>query len=505
LSYFALDRIELAKASLRFWDADPLPKFTDPAHPHNVARLTKGEHTLCATADQTLAVYCPASTVIMEGGNQSGKTRSSVLMVVKYALEQLPNCRAGEDVNIWYTTTTFDKFAEQAWGHFKSMLLWPDECITEPPTHRVVNVDWLRRFPETPQYFAIKRPSGALAHVYVHTYAQGRKEFQAQSVDLAVLDEECDEEIFREVQARMLARKGARLIVSCTPIEGEPWLDRLRQAAEETDTTKHFRFKSYENPACNDERIAELRRMYADVPEELALRLEGIPWSSSGLVYSERVFTRAHVVDPFPIDSKWTLNRCIDAGFRYPACVWIAVRNDSKQVIVYRAWKGHDMSVAEAAAAINRLSGSEQYRQDLIDPEVMARTPETGEPEYNLWRKHGIYASPAYNNAVRPGIEKMWQLMAERVETPDGKVPRFRVFNSCTDWLDERRRYKMKAVPENKDRDVKGFGVIKRDDHLMDPTRLLVLAGLEPGVARVQPPPAGSMAREFYDQRHKSN
>jgi hypothetical protein len=477
------------------WAADPLPGM--------LSTMSK---------DQREAFNDERMTVLMEGGNQSGKSRTAVLKVVGYALELVEDCHPDRDVIIWYTTTTYDKFAEQAWRHFKAALLWPTESTAKLPTTRIESINWIKKSPESPCYFTIRRPSGKLAHVYIHTYAQGRGEFQGQTIDMAVVDEECSEEIFTEIWARTLASVGAKLVVACTPIEGEEWLDKLRKAADEGENAKHYRFNTLDNPTVSAVSVAEMKRMYADMPEQLELRLMGMPLLGSTLVYGDRIFTSDHLISYNDIDihdGKWTLNRCIDAGYRHPACIWIAVRNDNKQVVVYRSWRGDNLTIAQAAEQILELSEGEIYHHDFIDPAVRQRSPETGQPEHNIWLANKINAAPAPDNKVRSGIERVWQLMSERIEIAGKKggvihVPRFRVVRETNGpWLEERRKYRFKDIVKDSERDAIDFRPVKQNDHVMDPMRYLVAAGLEAAHARkAPPPPKGSNARQWYDMRH---
>ncbi len=193
------------------------------------------------------------------------------------------------------------------------------------------------------------------------------------------------------------------------------------------------------------------------------------------------------------------MNRCIDAGYRFPACVWIAVSPDDTEVIVYRDWKGKDNTISDAARVIRELSGSEEYYLDLIDPAVLGRLRESGQTELTLWHREGLRVAPAPDNAVRSGIDRVWQLLSER--RLDGQ-PRLQVLSSCKSWLDERRKYTLKPVAEDLMRDVKDFGVVKRSDHLMDATRYLVAAGLRYHPPPYRAPAEGTKARMFWDLRH---
>lgn len=474
-----------------WWQKDP--------HPKMVAGLTK---------DQRTAYLDPKNCVLMEGGNQSGKSMTTVLKTVGFALEEIEGCFPNQDVIIWYCTTTYDMFAGPAWNHFKNFLLFPGENVANLPSTRIEDIHWLDKSPEKPSYFCIKRPSGFKAHVHVKSYAQGRKEFQGATLHCVVIDEECPHDLYTEIMARMFASKGARLFVCCTPVEGEEWLDILRTDAEQGNNTSKYRFKTLDNPSVNKEKVEEMRRMYGNMPEELELRLLGIPRIGSSLVYSDKIFTTDHIIEYAKVNlAHYTLHRAIDAGFRHPACVWIAVSPDEKQIIIYRAWKGKDMAIAQAAKEILRLSGSERYGLDLIDPAVCQTNAETGQPEWSVWKANGIHAIPAPDNRVQSGINRVWQLMNERVEIPDTtgtttiQKPRLRVVKeTCSEWLHERTRYRFKDIVREPQRDIVDFRPVKQNDHLMDPTRYLVAAGLR-YIAEPRLAPEGSYERQWQDMR----
>jgi hypothetical protein len=76
-----------------------------------------------------------------------------------------------------------------------------------------------------------------------------------------------------------------------------------------------------------------------------------------------------------------------------------------------------------------------------------------------VYRKLGLHLGPA-ENAVEAGITEVWNLFVSG---------RLKVMASLTNWFREFRKYH---------RDDKGSGkIVKRDDHLMDATRYLIITG----------------------------
>lgn len=467
------------------------------------------------TAAQRDAYGCELATVIATGGNQSGKSRWACKYVCDWALGRHPLAPKRDRI-CWYATVNYELFGKQPWNHFKDMLLFPGESALRLPTRRIEEISWNERKQEQPKYFRVRGAGGDghCTHIYVMSYEQGAEAFASQTVDLIVLDEECEESIYNECRARFLANAGARMLIPATPVSGVAWLRRLKRAAiaDPKAGTGLFQFNTEDNPAANREEIARTKLLNQSNPDLIALRLFGSDAQSSGLVYNDLRFTGEHVINDgergFYLDPRhWTFNRCIDAGYRFPACVWLAVSSDERQVLVYRSWKGKDLTIREAWAEVERLSNGETYHHDLIDPEVLARNPETGAKELDVWVREGFKGRPARDNSVRAGIEKIWGLMAERVEVPlaGGGVklaPRLRVLASCQEWLNEREEYMLRDISEHLQTDVRPFGVVKRNDHTMDPTRLLVNEGLKFVKPSQRPPEPGSMARAFWDERH---
>jgi hypothetical protein len=134
----------------------------------------------------------------------------------------------------------------------------------------------------------------------------------------------------------------------------------------------------------------------------------------------------------------------------------------------------------------------------------VARDAETGQQVIDLWRYRGYRCAPAPDNRRISGIERVKDLLVE-MGGPAGDRPKFRVFKSCTEFLRERKNYRLPKEKAAGDEQTKV--VVKRDDHVMDCWRYIVAAGLRyrqilpPPVPRPDPRinPAGAA---FWDARH---
>jgi hypothetical protein len=112
----------------------------------------------------------------------------------------------------------------------------------------------------------------------------------------------------------------------------------------------------------------------------------------------------------------------------------------------------------------------------VIDPACLGSSQIDGRTLMDLYSQLGLNLSSAVN-AVEAGITEVWNLLVSG---------RLKVMNGLTSWLREFRKYH---------RDDKGSGkIVKRDDHLMDATRYLIVSGrllmtTEPRYEPSCPPP----------------
>lgn len=469
------------------------------------AAITGLTRTTTHNAGTQWGFYTASNTErVLEGGNQSGKTWSNCVDFLAQARGSHDSITWTPDSPTdawrgWYCTTTYERFAEQAWGHFKKLLLYPGESVLDLPTRNILAISWDTKNPERPLYLRVRRRDGRHAEIWIKSYEQGAREFQSAEVDCLVLDEECPDSIYEEAQPRVMAR-GGRIQISATPVVGVRWLEELRTAAEMGGSDiYHCRLDTRDNPAMDPEEYRRLEAKWAARPELLELRLSGIPMAAQGSVYNDMQFTGAHVCEPFDIPHTWTRYVSIDPGYTSCGALWFAV-GPAGDVVCYREYLGHERTTGQNAAEILKLCGNERFTDLLIDPAARGRQSQTGEREIDLWIRAGVHVQPAPDNAVMTGIEAVWELLGQRAGI-NGERPAFRVFRSCAEFLRERRGYKFHDTREAGDE--KGAAPVKRNDHLMDPWRYAVVRGLRYVPLSAQPPAAGTRARRLWEKRRE--
>ena len=408
---------------------------------------------------------------------------------------------AGATWRGWYATVTYDLFAQQAWDHFKRLLLFPGENELHLPTRRILEIGWDKKAPQKVLYLKLKRADGGTADISIRSYDQGPGKFQSAGLDRVHLDEEDKSgAIYQEVTMRGVAKKGARISHSCTPVIGVDYVTQLRHDAETgARNVCHARFDTRDNPAADKAYIAEVVKRFRHRPELIDLRLGGFPLALHGLVYNDLVFTPANVCDPFLLPANWTRYRVIDPSWRNCACTWWAVGPREEDLILYRDYVGHEQTIADNCKAILALSGAERFQTTWIDRNYCQKHEEVhGEKIIELYRRNGVACVESVPIGITAGIFDTWELLAQR-SGANGERARLRVFRSCENFFQERLKYKW---PEAKDKGHEGVeNPTDRDNHVLKCFVYFWAARPRWVVPRAPVAPAGSMTRVIQDDR----
>jgi len=213
-------------------------------------------------------------------------------------------------------------------------------------------------------------------------------------------------------------------------------------------------------PHLDDKTKREL--LDATMPHLRDARSKGIPSLGAGAIYP--VPESEFVVDPFPMPAYFRRAYGLDVGWNKTACIWGAI---DPNVDVLYLFAEHYRGEAPPSTHATAINARGKWIPGVIDPASRGRTQRDGEQLLEDYKALGLNLRTADNN-VESGIYNVW----ERLITG-----RLKVFRTCTNWLAEYRLYR---------RDPKGQ-IVKKNDHLMDATRYLIISGLARAI--VMPPP----------------
>lgn len=287
----------------------------------------------------------------------------------------------------------------------------------------------------------VKHVSGGQSTLYLKSYDQGRSKWQANTVDFVWFDEEPPEDVYFEGITRTNATKGS-VMVTFTPLKGmssvvarfllEESDDRVTITMT-IDDAEHF--------------TAEERQKIIDSypAHEREARTKGIPTLGSGLIFP--VLEESIIVDPFDIPAHWAQIGALDFGWDHPtAAVNLAWDRDTDVVYLTKDYRQRQATPIFHAAAVKPWGTWLPWAW----PHDGNNDTAAGENLSKQYREQGLDMLPEHatfedgSNSVEAGLMEMLDRMLSG---------RFKVFKTCTAWLEERRLYHRKDGKIVKERD----------------------------------------------------
>jgi hypothetical protein len=441
---------------------------------HPFYHYTPDDHP---TGNQLAFHESQAAIRLVFGGNQSGKSKAVAHEISWWLTDSHPYQVTPTPCRIYVLSASYRTIQEGVYRHLKEIT---PEWMIEDVGPNIAG--W-----QLPSFILMKTGT-RVDFLSGEGREDARRKVQAAEIDFAVVDEEIDETIWTELQARRLAREG-RVVVAATLVRSEPWCLDLEDRGETGDENIHItRLSTYRARDRGHVSANVVKEMEDYLTEqERQVRLAGQSRRFEGLVYP--AFSRAHVCEPFDIPKEWTRYCALDPGWRVFGVLWVAVAPDGKYVI-YRQHYVTAKHYKEIAAAIYAAEGyqripdsdrwapgpaAEQIQIRWIDPSAYGHH-ETGELRIGsllAMDPYNLYCAPARND-VEAGIEMCARSLMEGI---DG-VPKCRVFSTCVDFLREIRGYRRAKDNAAHDKNERKDAPIKRADHLLDCWRYLELGGL---------------------------
>jgi phage terminase large subunit len=212
--------------------------------------------------------------------------------------------------------------------------------------------------------------------------------------------------------------------------------------------------------------------------------MDGAPWRaemeidwgarSGELVYP--CWDRAtHIIEPFELDPYWPRYRSIDPGWHNPTAVLWGCLSPDGILYLYREHYRSGWTVPQHAQKVRGASAREEYEWSVMDPSAFSMTLASQKSIADQFADEGIIAAPG-DNKVEAGISEC----NEWLRIKDDGYPNVQVFNNLERFLFEVENYRFELLtPEQAIRkDVKERPV-KKDDHLMDCFRYMIMSAPE--------------------------
>lgn len=406
-------------------------------------------------------------------GNQLGKTLAGAAEAAIHLTGRYPS---------WWTGRRFDEPIVMIAGSESSgltrdgvqrLLLGPPADVAARgtgfiPADAIDDVSNMHGVNDAIESATIKHASGRLSTLLFKSYEQGRGKWQANTVHYVWFDEEPPFDIYSEGRTRTTATKGL-VVVTFTPLKG------ISQVVKRFLNEKSATRKVITMTIRDVEHLSETDkdRIIADYPEhEREARANGVPVLGAGAIFP--VSDSSITVDPFPIPHYWKRLGGLDFGWDHPtAAVELCYDPDNDIVYVTREYRERQKTPAQHAPSLIAWGPLRwSWPHDGLNTDKGA-----GEQLAKAYKVAGIKMLPEKatfddgSNSVEAGI----QLMLTRMQSG-----RWRVFNTCPRWLEEKRLYHRDQTNDG------GSKIVKIDDDLLSASRYAMMMLRH---ARIPPPP----------------
>lgn len=310
----------------------------------------------------------------------------------------------------------------------------------------------------------IKHISGRLSRLDFKAYEQGRIAFQGTKKQVIWLDEEpTDPNIYSECLTRTMDFDNPGIIYcTFTPLFGlsdvvlsfMPDGQLPDNGVDSNNPYKYVTQVSWEEvPHLSEKQKTEMMASYSDY--ERNARTRGIPSLGSGVIYP--YFEEDYVVPPFEPPSWFKKAYGMDVGWDRTAVVWGAYNPADGCVTLYSE---HYMGQEKPMVHAHAIKSRGRWIAGAIDPRgADNRSQIDGTRLLDLYQEEGLILHLA-DNSVESGIYKVSQMLASG---------RLKICSNLVNLLKEIRTYR---------RDEKGK-IVKKNDHLMDAMRYLIVSGLD--------------------------
>ena len=216
---------------------------------------------------------------------------------------------------------------------------------------------------------------------------------------------------------------------------------------------------------------AQRAKYAADIPpSELKARTEGLPHMGSGLIWPVSQ-ARISIAD-FPLPPHHRRCFAFETGWLWNAAVFGSWDEQTDIVYIYSVYKAEK---AEPPINADAILAHGSWLPGVADASDINRAD--GKQYIQIYKDLGLDVELP-NKVLETGIQQVWVRLS---------TGRLRVFASCVEWFDEFNVYM---------RDRNGE-IVKRNDHLLDATRYLIMSGLQRSCL---PPTTTTAKLNWYDR-----
>jgi phage terminase large subunit-like protein len=305
----------------------------------------------------------------------------------------------------------------------------------------------------------VKHVSGGFSDLGFRSYTQGQHVLMGTAKDYIWIDEEPeDDEIVPQCTIRLTTGNkglGGYMVMTMTPENGATALVNQYTGEDIAESQYLLNVTWDDAPHLNEQAKKDI---LAGIPHwQHDMRSKGVPVLGEGMVYP--IADEDIICDPFEIPEYFKLISAIDFGVTHPtAGAWVAYDSDADIIYLtgtYRKGGAGEEIIAQHASVFN----GKGHNIPVIYPHDGDNERGTGPTYRDMYaNEHKVNMhikfsneGEAESNYVAPGLTYIYDRMVSG---------RFKVFSTCKEFFDEKRRYHRK----------KGK-IVKEHDDVMDAVR----------------------------------
>lgn len=395
----------------------------------------------------------------MLGGNQSGKTTVCTIDDLIQAVDE--DCLPDH-------LKAYKKWQPP----FKWRVIAPDYDLIEQVVHeafkkwcplsQLVGNNWDDAYDKQRRVLRFKNGS----RCQFKTYGQDAWTHGGVTLHRVRFDEEPPQDIYNENMPRIMAEEGD-VLIAMTPVQGLTWMyDHFWIPWERGDLKDSFvqTVDMDDNFILSDDTKAVTLSGYS--LEEREGRKTGRFIHFHGLVYES--FSREHIVPECEPPEGSLVYVGIDPGIRHMAAVVYAYHTQDDDLVVFQEFPLTDSPTAsDVCKAIHLYNSSLDIkpRWYVIDPAARNKEHITGRSTQMEYADQGVLTFAGQND-VPAGINNV------KVRLENHKLF---IAANCVETIKEFHKYRWSTPPRQSPNDARE-SPIKKDDHLLDALRYLVMA-----------------------------
>lgn len=380
-------------------------------------------------------------------GNQLGKTLSGAAEAAMHLTGRYPDWWEGKVFDKPITMLAGSESYELTRDGIQRLLVGgvgkPEDFGTGYLPKKTI-VSSCRRLgvPNALESVTVKHRSGGLSIVHFKAYEQGRKKWQASTVDCVWFDEEPPSDVYFEGITRTNATKGL-VYLTFTPLNGMSDVVS-RYLLEQNDERSVTTMVIDDAEHYSEEERKKIIASYP--PHEREARTRGIPSMGSGRIFP--IEEDKIKIGPFDIPSHWAQIGGMDFGYDHPfGAVKMAWDRDADIIYVTACYREREATPIIHCGALRAWG---DWLPWSWPHDGLQHSKDSGVRLKDQYASQGInmlHERATFEDGSH-GVEAGLMEMLERMQTG-----RWKVFSGCHEWFEEFRLYHRKDGKVVKERD----------------------------------------------------